>query len=387
MRILFDHQTFSQQDYGGISRYFCEMMIRFSKDPSIDFTLALRYSQNENLHLYSQLNTYWSQRNNFFSDNGFFSFLQKKIHFNALNYIFNNQQESERLLKKHEFDVFHPTYYNPYFIRYLQGKPYILTVHDMIHEVYPDDFSENDPAKLWKKQCIENASAIIAISENTKCDIIEYTTVEPEKIQVVYHGNPFENEHEPMKTITSTTPITEGGSYLLFVGTRSGYKNFIFFIESISGLLLRNADLQLYCAGGGPFTGKEKKIMQKLNVIDKVQFVQTNNHRMKYLYQNARAFVFPSLYEGFGLPVLEAFSCGCPVILSNTSSLPEVGGDAALYFDPHDSESLTDAVDRLLSDDNLRKHLIRNGNERLKLFSWEKTAKTTKIVYNKVVNQ
>jgi glycosyltransferase involved in cell wall biosynthesis len=103
--------------------------------------------------------------------------------------------------------------------------------------------------------------------------------------------------------------------------------------------------------------------------------------------RNARAFIFPSLYEGFGLPVLEAFSCGCPIMLSNTSSLPEIGGDAAIYFDPYDSTSLSDALEHLISDDGLRLQLIRKGYERLKLFSWEITANQTKNVYDNLVNQ
>jgi glycosyltransferase involved in cell wall biosynthesis len=108
---------------------------------------------------------------------------------------------------------------------------------------------------------------------------------------------------------------------------------------------------------------------------------------MKKLFAHARAFVFPSLYEGFGLPVLEAFSCGCPVMLCNTSSLPEVGGDAALYFDPLDRDSFTSTLERLLNDNPLRMLLITRGYERLQQFSWEKTAMNTKKVYENLVNR
>jgi len=387
MKILYDHQTFTQQNYGGISRYFCELMNQYSKDPSLDFTLALCYSQNENLRMFPQLNTFWSRRYDFFSDTTYFSSFQKKFHFNPLNCIFNNQRESERLLKKQDFDVFHPTYYDPYFLTHLQKKPYIVTIYDMIHEIFPDYFSSNDLIRVWKKELVENADFIIAISENTKKDIIKFANIDRDRIKIIYLGNPFESINEKMKINNYLNPLIVEKSYLLFVGTRSGYKNFIFFIESVVELLRKYGELHIYCAGWGPFTRYEKKILQKLNVIDKVHYVQTNNYRMKYLYHNARAFVFPSLYEGFGLPILEAFSCGCPAILSNRSSLPEVGGDAAVYFDPQDSASIADAVEHLLSDDNLRTQLIRKGYERLKLFSWDNTAKTTKNVYNNVLNQ
>ena len=388
MKILYDHQTFTQQDYGGISLYFCELMTRFSKDPSLDFTLSLRYSQNENLHKYSQLNTYWSKRNNFFSDNSFFSPIQKKIGFNLLNYVFNNQGESEQLLKKQDFDVFHPTYYDPYFLNYLQKKPFILTVYDMIHERFPDYFPIKDPIKVWKKQLIENADNIIAISENTKKDIITFTNIEPDRIHVIYLGNPFDkiNDTMPINNLF-LDHIPEGISYLLFVGTRSGYKNFIFFIESIAELLRRNEELHVCCAGWKPFTAFEKRIFRELKIHKKVHYIQIKDYKIKDIYQHARAFVFPSLYEGFGLPVLEAFSCGCPAILSCTSSLPEVGGDAAIYFDPRDSVSLFNAVERVISDENLRTELIKKGSERLKIFSWEKTANNTKKIYESVLNQ
>jgi len=387
MQILFDHQTFTQQDYGGISQYFCELMTQLSKDPSLDFTISLRYSQNENLHRHSHLNPFWSNRNNFFSDNPFFSSLQKKIGFNLLNYVFKNQIESIRVLKKQDFDIFHPTYYEPYFLKYLQKKPYVLTVYDMIHELFPVYFSKDDLTKKWKKQLIENANVIIAISENTKKDIIKFTNIDPDQIQVIYLGNPFEKTIETRKFNNFLDPIAEGDPYLLFVGNRSGYKNFIFFIESIAEFLQKDQDLHVFCAGGGSFNNIEKTILKKLNIAQKVHYFQPNDFIMKNLYKNARAFIFPSLYEGFGLPILEAFSCGCPCLLSDTSSLPEVGGDAALYFDPYDSVSLTAAVDHLLSDDNLRSHLIRKGNERLKLFSWELTSNKTKKNYESLLTQ
>jgi glycosyltransferase involved in cell wall biosynthesis len=173
--------------------------------------------------------------------------------------------------------------------------------------------------------------------------------------------------------------------YLLYVGTRSGYKNFSFFIESIAELLRKNEDLHVYCAGWKPFTFDEKKKFRDLNIHKKVHYIQIKDYSLKELYQNARAFVFPSLYEGFGLPVLEAFSCRCPALVSDRSSLPEVGGDSALYFNPQDSASMMNAVERIISDENLRIQLMNKGSERVKFFSWEKTANTTKRIYENVL--
>jgi glycosyltransferase involved in cell wall biosynthesis len=390
MKLLYDHQIFYRQNYGGVSRYFCELMDQFSMDPETNFTLSLRYVQNDNLSQFPQLDKYWSKKNYFLYNNEIISSIQKKIRFNsvnfALNFLINNQGESIRSLNKQDFDIFHPTYYEPYFLKYLQKKPYVLTVYDMIHEIFPNYFKTNDQTKVWKKQLIENAGAVIAISENTKQDILKFTNIDPNLIHVIYLGNPFEHS-----TITSQIDLcldlqSFEKPYLLFVGGRPAYKNFDFFIESIAGTLCDHEDLHVVCAGGVPFSSKEKEVFKELHILEKVHHKKINESILKNLYKNARAFVFPSLYEGFGLPVLEAFSCGCPAIISNSSSLPEIGGDGAGYFNPNDTESIRIAIERVLFDDRYREDLIQKGFERQKFFSWEKTAGSTKNVYNTVLS-
>jgi glycosyltransferase involved in cell wall biosynthesis len=384
MKLLYDHQIFTWQNYGGISRYFCELMSQFTLDPRIDFSLALRYSQNEHLQQNPQVNRFWTQRNDFFSDSRFFSELQKKIHVNVLNHIFNNQRESVKRLKAQEFDLFHPTYYDPFFLKHLGNKPYVLTIFDMIHEIFPDTFEKNDLTRNRKKILAENAKQIIAISGNTKKDIIKYLDVPEDKIQVIYLADTLSRiKNADSSNVPSSITVPE--KYLLFVGNRPGYKNFTFLLEALFPVLKKNENLHIICAGGGDFSAAEKNLMQKMNMVTRVHHYPADNATLLYLYKNAYAFVFPSLYEGFGIPVLEAFSCGCPTVLSNTSSLPEVGGDAALYFDPVDRTSLTNAVERILSDENMREDLIKKGCSRSKLFSWEKTSAMTKKVYEWVI--
>jgi glycosyltransferase involved in cell wall biosynthesis len=389
MKILYDHQIFSLQKHGGISRYFCEMMARFSKDTSIDYSVALRFSQNEHLLSLPQLNPYWSHKSILHSHTHIVSAVKTAARYESFRFILTNavsyvnQQESEQLIKKQDFDLVHPTYYNPYFLRFLQKKPYVITVYDMIHEIFPDYFPLKDPISSWKKQVLENADAIISISESTKADIIRLFHIDPERIAVIHLGNPLEDTTDaaPCK---DPDPVFPEKPYILFVGNRIGYKNFDFFIKAAAEILHKNRALQVYCAGGGPFTPQENEALKNLQILPRVHYVTPNDLLMKNLYTNARAFVFPSLYEGFGLPVLEAFSSGCPVMASNSSSLPEIGGDAAIYFDPSDAASFTNAMDRLLSDDNLRMQLIIKGYDRLKQFSWEKTTGETKRVYEKV---
>jgi len=387
MKLLYDHQVFTFQNYGGISRYFCELMDQFSRDPDIEQTLALRYSRNENLCNRHSLYEHWSNRSEILCDTQTFPVIRGITHFDVLNRLRINQRESIRLLKKQDFDLFHPTYYDPYFLQYLQQKPFILTVYDMIHELYPDYSPPNDPTKMRKKTLIEQAEAVIAISKNTKNDIIKFTNVDPDRISVVYLGNPFEYLNRLSRVKSNIEHLLLEKPYILFVGNRTDYKNFIFFIKSVAKLLRKDENLRVYCAGGGPFTQPELKILNELNIFSKVRFIRTNDLIMKHLYENADAFVFPSLYEGFGLPILEAFSCGCPALLSNSSSLSEVGADAACYFDPNDPESLIQSIETVLSDDHYREMLIRKGFERLKLFSWENTAQGTKKIYDNLSYQ
>jgi glycosyltransferase involved in cell wall biosynthesis len=173
--------------------------------------------------------------------------------------------------------------------------------------------------------------------------------------------------------------------YLLFVGNRRVYKNFDTFTESISQLLRDDKNLYLICAGGGKFTPSEIASLEKSGVINKVTQCSFDDNILAQLYQNALAFIFPSLYEGFGIPILEAFFCGCPVVASNISSLPEVAGDAAEYFDPLDKISILNAVKKIAYDHGLRCKLKNKGYERLKNFSWEKTANQTKMLYKSIL--
>ena len=380
MKLLYDHQIFTWQNYGGISRYFCELMSQFDPDTGVDFRLALRYSQNEHLHQNPQLNRFWTQRKDFFSDSRFFSALQKKIHINVLNHIFNNQRESIKQLKGQDFDLFHPTYYDPYFLKHLGKKPYVLTIYDMIHEIFPDAFDKNDLTRNRKKTLADNAKQIIAISDNTKKDIVKYLDIPEDKIQVIYLADSLSQmKNAEFSYVPGSIRVPK--HYLLYIGNRSGYKNFSFLIDGLFPVLKKNADLHIVCAGGGYFSNSEKKMIRNMNMVTRIHHYPADDATLQCLYKKAYAFIFPSLYEGFGIPVLEAFSFGCPAMLSSASSLPEVGGDSALYFDPLDRTSLTNAVERILSNGTLRKNLIIKGFERSKLFSWEKTASMTKKVY------
>ena len=250
----------------------------------------------------------------------------------------------------------------------------------MTHEKFPRYFPAKDKISANKKILARKAAKIIAISENTKKDVRRFYDIDERKIEVVYLGNSL---IRPSAVRPIHLPIPE--KYVFFVGNRCIYKNFVLFIRSMATLMAKDKDLNIICAGGTAFSDFEKEIFKDLNLEGRIHHIKVTDEALALLYQNALAFVFPSLYEGFGIPVLEAFACGCPVVLSNSSSLPEVGGNAVVYFDPKKESSIRNAVNKVIYDEILRCNLRTKGFEQLKKFSWKKTASQTEAVYKSIL--
>jgi len=361
MRILYDQQIFSFQDYGGVSRYFYELISRI-KETKNKVLVEGKFSNNVYL---SKL------KNNTVNVLPGFNFPYKNILLFYLNRFFG-----DRLLDKKDFDLLHATYFHPYFLNKLKGKQYIITVYDMVPELFINDFKGLSSRTIkYKKETILGAKQIITISENTKKDLINLYGVSEDKINVIYLGNSLEGvqllkiENLPDK-------------YLLFVGNRSGYKNFIFFIKSITPILRKDTSLFLVCAGGEGFSAEEKALFSKLKIENQVKQIGfKNDNELAYIYKKAFVYILPSLYEGFGMTALEAFSMGCPVVASDTSSIPEVCGEAVVYIKPRNTISIRDGIKKVMDDKKLRKGLIKLGFAQAKKFSWEETIKETLKVY------
>ena len=382
IRILFDHQIFAQK-YGGISRYYYELIKQLDKDNNFSWELGLKCSDNAYL-----LSSSLFRPNKVLSFNDFcfgFNFKGKSRLYNALegigliNSLNANPKTSIKMLQGGKYDVFHPTYYDPYFYKYLNNKPFVLTIYDMIYELYPAQFPAEDPTVMHKRLLAEKADAIIAISENTRQDIIKLYGIDSKKIKVIYLGNSLVGSE-------SDSDVKLPGKYILYIGNRALYKNFKLFVKAIAPLFRQDSNLYLVCGGGNIFSPEEINLFKDLSCENRIIHQQVKEDRtLASLYKNALAFVFPSLYEGFGIPVLESFSCGCPVILSNSSSFPEVALDAAEYFNPEDELSITEAVKKVIYCEDRRNELRSKGFERLKYFSWEKTAAETKKVYESLI--
>lgn len=389
LKILYDYQIFEEQKIGGISRYFYELIKQLKKDKSLTLDLPIKYSSNEYLKSSDIFIKQIQGNSNFYND--FFWGLDFKGKGTLLNIknklLFKdklnaNQKESIKNLKQGSFDLFHPTEYGLYYLEHLNNKPFVITVYDMIHEIFPEHLSLNSQTAINKKLVLEKATKIIAISESTKKDLINILNIDEDKINVVYLANsltPSINQNEKFKL--KNLPK----KYILFVGSRASYKNFYFFIQAIASLLLKDTQLNVVCTGS-KFNSNEILFFERLGIKNQMFQYFVNDNSLAYLYENALAFIFPSLYEGFGIPVLEAFACRCPAIISNTSSLPEVGGDAAVYFEPKNASSISYAIEQVIYNENIRENLIQKGLIQLGKFSWKKTADQTLKVYMEILS-
>jgi glycosyltransferase involved in cell wall biosynthesis len=275
-------------------------------------------------------------------------------------------------------DILHETYYSKTSVAPLGCKT-VLTVFDMIHELYPDFFAKWDPTRDEKRAAVARADHIICISENTQQDLIRLLGVPAEKTTVVHLGFALTQSQavilpEPRKP------------FLLFVGSRGGYKNFNSLLEAYSSRSALKNNYDLVAFGGGGFSAKEQGLIADLGLsMAQVRQMNGDDDILAELYRQATLFVYPSLYEGFGIPPLESMSFGCPVVCSNTSSIPEVVGNAAVLFDPHQSSLIADAIETVTSDKALLTNLRQRGRARVELFSWQECAKQTLEVYRKVL--
>lgn len=373
MNILYDHQAFTGHMYGGVARYFYELLNLYDQNHAVNFKLSIVCSNND-----------YIKGKSFIPHYRYEALAQNRLANQTVSWL--NRAYSIKLLKDSRFDLFHPTYYHKYFLDYLGNKPFVLTFHDATSERYGGKFPDvGTNLSELKKKLLERADRIIAVSAFSKQEIVHFFGINPDRIDVIHLGTSLGSNGAFAPTFGNEVLNKEPFPFLLYVGKRSLYKNFDGFFKAVTPLLRRHSDLHLVCAGGGAFSREEVTAFQAAGLANRIHFRPITDVSLLHLYQQALAFVFPSLNEGFGIPVLEAFCGGCPALLSDRSSLPEIGGDAAIYFDPEDAESIVWAVERVISDSTLRIDLKERGRERLSLFSCEKTAENTLSVYKSLI--
>jgi glycosyltransferase involved in cell wall biosynthesis len=277
--------------------------------------------------------------------------------------------------------IVHETYYSTVKLASANTKT-ILTVYDMIHEKFASLFRHGDRTAFVKASAIKRADQVICISESTRNDLLETLDIHPGKVSVVHLASSFTLDHNVAPKI-----CTKKKPYIIYVGDRGGeYKNFQSLLDAYACSKRLMIDFKILCFGGGSFSSKEKKLIQQIGLSpDNIEQISGDDSVLAFCYRNAAAFVYPSLYEGFGIPLLEAMNCLCPVVCSNTSSFPEVAGDAAEYFDPYNVDSIVHALETVLYSTGRSQELIELGKKRSCRFSWDICAEKTADIYRALI--
>ncbi len=281
---------------------------------------------------------------------------------------------------------FSPAHYLPRFC----PVPQVVTIHDLAYLYYPGDFTKKDlwQLKNWTKFAINKAKSIIAVSKTTKKDIIKNYRIEENKISVIYNGFEKSFKNSEIKNLDLNKNLKlKIKNFILFVGTIQPRKNLEVLIDAFDKFSQINKDFKLVIVGKKGWLYKD--IFEKVKTMGLEEKIIFTDHvtdaELIWYYKNAFCLVLPSLYEGFGIPILEAMSYDCPTVISMTSSLPEIGGDASLYFDPKNSDELLEKLKSLKENKELRNELIIKGRQRIKNFSWEKCGRETLDVLRSVL--
>jgi glycosyltransferase involved in cell wall biosynthesis len=250
----------------------------------------------------------------------------------------------------------------------------------MTHERLRSMFSDRDRSSARKRAAVARADHVICVSEATRRDLVELFGVPAAKLSVVHHGY----SAAPAKLASGSQAI--GRPYVLFVGNRTGYKNFARLVEAFATSPRLRSAFSLVCAGGGPFTPAERDHFRRHGLApEHTVFRECSDLELWELYSGASVFVYPSLYEGFGMPLLEAMAAGCPVACSKIEPFVEVADDAAEYFDPHRVEGIQHGLQRVLGSPSFAAALVCRGAKRVTGFSWEKCAEETRAIYARLL--
>lgn len=361
VRVAFDEQIFAIQRYGGISRVFAQLAREFQGDPGYGVQLQPIAAPVVNEYLLRDAAT-----------------ARKLGVWRGTHWSATIARSLARRRHRGPADIVHSSFYLPRMYKDYEGAKRIVTVHDMIPELFPGTRRRLDFMTM-KHAYVQQADHVICVSESTRRDL---QTIYPDietPVSVVYSGvgDEFKPDVGPLSGLPS--------EYILYVGARLGYKDSPTLIKGFAILASEFPHLFLVLVGGGPLSKQEAHLVREFGIAERLLQVSLPDADMPHAYANARAFVFPSRYEGFGLPVLEAMASGTPTILCDSSSLPEVGGDAASYFRMGDPEDLARAVREVLVDPSLRDKLIHEGRERARNFTWASTASSTAEVYSRVI--
>ena len=361
MKISFSNTIFSKEKIGGISRYFV-FLIKKLIENEIDIKVVSFLHKNKFLRTLPK--QYFS---GFYLPNfPIFKYIDKMNidKFNSYN-------------KFHTINIIHDTYYTPG-IQKSPGIKKVITVHDLIHEKFKDYYRNSGDLINLKKKSFEDCDYFICVSNNTKKDLIEFYDIDIDKISVVSHGV----DHLIADDLKTNSLLKF--PFLLYVGSRRRYKNFDFFLKGFAKAEKIKNEFKLICFGGGAFDNKEKKLINDLSITDRVLHVSGNDNLLSNYYSQANATVIPSIYEGFGFPLLEAMRFSCPIFCSDIDVFKEICGKNAFFFNPNDEDDLIYKLENTLLDTSILKNFCSKNLLRSKNFTWDKTYLETLDIYKKI---
>lgn len=366
MRICYDYQIFAAQKYGGITRYFVEIASRIRRFPETDVRILAPLYRSKLLHekrnLLPVVGTYFSG-----------TFTRATGLCMGAGSIYSKASSLW-----YRPDIVHETYYSPTRTVPSASKS-VITVYDMVAEQFPDPPSRSPGISPARKAAFDRADHLICISQNTRSDLIRLYEVDAAKVSVI----PLASSIIP----STGPPVSIEEPFFLYVGSRWGYKNFTGLLDAFRQSNLYKSH-KLICFGGDGFTDPERQRLRDLDLpLERFEIIDGDDDLLSRYYASAVALVYPSLYEGFGIPLLEAMECNCPVLCGNSSSLPEVAGDAAGYFDASEPASIAEAMLKIANSPDGRKQLMQRGKVRVAQFSWDKCSEQTYAVYERLLSE
>ena len=363
MKVYFDGQIFIEQVVGGISRYYASLTHELNAFPGVDASIIAPFHRNEHLGELKK---------------GMEFCLRFPAHWRVGRISWATLRMTSPLISAvGRPDIVHETYYatEPYLAL---TRRRVTTVYDMIHDLY---FPGSETIEK-KKSTLARCDHVICISQNTQKDLCEMYNFPIDRTSVTH----LSYKDFGAFSQAALPQLLQGAPYFLFVGNRSGYKNFFLLLKAYAAEERLRKHFRIVAIGGGKLSPDELAICDELNLAsDQVVQLSGSDDLLGAAYAHATALVYPSLYEGFGIPPLEAMSVDCPVLSSNASSLPEVVGNAGLMFDPEDAEQLSAAMLQVAEDGSLRVELSALGKKRCHEFSWHRCASDTLAAYKLIL--
>ena len=363
MKIAFDHQIFAAQEYGGVSRYY----VRLAQELAVagnDVRVVAPFYVNAYLPELPPgivmgrrvRPSQWGGR--------------------AMRMI--DQSAAAPLLARLAPDIVHETYFAARRTAPRRART-VLTVYDMVHELFPASFPANDRTAALKTVAVARADHVLCISESTRRDLIAVHPSAASKASVTLLG------FDPPAARPADSDAPAARPYLLFVGQRGGYKNFAGLLEAYASSPVLRAGFELLAVGGGAFSAVESAAIAAHGLGDHVRQAAATDAALQSYYAGAAAFIYPSLYEGFGIPPLEAMAAGTPVVAVDAGSVPEVCGDAVAYAPPGDIGALRSAIEGVVGSPSRTDELVAAGRARLAHFSWARCAAETATIYRSLL--